>query len=330
MSEEGPRVRNICFTINGEDLLLLDPMHPTWSHVKFLIYQRELGTHEHFQGYLELDQQVTFAKLHTFEGLEGAHFERRRGTAKQARHYCEKPVAGCDCEACRAETAHPTKIDGPWLFGEMSAQGQRAELLEIKRELDRGMPLKRVQDGYFPEWVRFHKSFTEYRRGSTLPRDFKTKVALFIGPPGVGKSTLMKVIARVNGWSAYKVPAKKGSGLYFDDYDNQDVLILDEFSGATCPPEFFNLIADEHECVLPVHGGAGHQMVSKYLFIGSNYAPKFWWKHRSPIQLKQTLRRIDIVFKCGFKHDPLRFDADGNFLELHEGQYGFPENVHAL
>lgn len=323
--DNGPRVRNICFTINGDDLRLLDPTHPTWKHVKFLIYQREVGTHEHFQGYLELDQQMTFRQLHTFEGLEGAHFERRRGTAKQARHYCEKPVEGCDCEVCREEVRSPTKIEGPWTFGEMSAQGQRAELLEIKRELDRGMPLKRLKDSYFPEWVRFNKSFTEYRRGSTEPRSFKTRVFLFVGPPGAGKSTFMKLLAvRILGLSCYKVPHKKGSGLYFDDYDNQEVMILDEFSGATMPPEFFNLLADEHECVLPSHGGAGHQMVSKYLFIGTNYAPKFWWKNRSPVQLKQTTRRIDVVFKMGFVHDPLRFDDFGQKLELVEGDFGFP------
>jgi len=322
-TEVGPRVRNICFTINGDDLRLLDPTHPTWKHVKFLIYQRECGTHEHFQGYLELDQQVTYRSLHTYDGLEGAHFERRRGSAKQAAHYCEKPLAGCDCDMCREEAREPTKIEGPWIFGEMSQQGQRAELLEVKRDLDRGVPLKRIKDTNFPEWVRFNKAFTEYRRTSTAPRYWKTKVFLFVGPPGAGKSTLMKLFARYLG-TCYKVPHKKGSGLYFDDYDNQDVMILDEFSGSTMPPELFNLLADEHECVLPTHGGAGHQFVSKVLFIGTNYAPKFWWKHRSPVQLKQTLRRIDVVFKCGFLHDPLRFDVHGNPLELLEGQFGYP------
>ena len=245
------------------------------------------------------------------------------GSAKKAAHYCMKPVPGCDCDHCREEVRNPTQIEGPWTFGEMSAQGQRSELLEIQRELDRGITTKRLRKEFFPEWVRFGKAFTEYRRGITEPRDRKTVTFLFIGPPGRGKSTLMKRLARYIG-SVYKVPHKKGSGLYFDDYDNQDVMILDEFSGSTMPPEFFNLLADEHECVLPVHGGAGHQMVSKYLFIGTNYHPKFWWKNRSPVQLQQTTRRIDVWVKIGFRHDPSRFDEFGKPLELLEGQFGFP------
>lgn len=298
MSEERtPRVRNLCFTKNGDDMPLLDPCHPTWKHIRYIIYQRECGEQEHFQGYLELTEAHTYAQLHDFEGLENAHFEPRRGTVKQARHYCAKPVPGCDCDMCQQEAAAPTKIEGPWEWGECSAQGQRNELLEIQRDIERKTPMRRLAREHFPEWVRYRQSFNEYRRHQTEPRDFKTKVVLFAGPAGMGKSTLMKRIAAYIG-SVYKVPAKKGSGLYFDDYDNQDVMILDEFSGATCAPEYFNLLADEHECVLPVHGGAGHQMVSKYLFIGTNYAPKYWWKNRSSNQLLQTTRRIDVVFKC--------------------------------
>lgn len=318
----GPRVRNVCFTINrdGEhDLLLLDPTHESWVHCKYLIYQREMEGHEHFQGYLELTNAKTYAALHAMQGLEFAHFQKRYGSAKQASHYCRKPVKGCDCEHCTAEARNPTKLEGPWEFGEMSHQGASAALLEVKADLDRGVSLKRISDDHFPEWVRHNKSLKEYRRTHTAARTFPTIVCLFVGPAGTQKSTLMKLIASHLG-TFYKVPAKKGSGLYFDDYDSQDTLIIDEFSGATMPPEFFNLIADEHECVLPVHGGAGHQMVSKYLFIGSNYCPKWWWSKRNARQLKQTTRRIHYVFKRGFHYDPQYVQ------ELFPGQFGYPES----
>jgi len=176
-------------------------------------------------------------------------------------------------------------------------------LLEIQIKLDNKAKLTDIYRDHFGSAARHGKFFKEYKRQGTAPRNFKTKCFLFVGPGGAGKSTLMKLIAARLG-TVYKVPQKKGSGLYFDDYDGQDVLILDEMNGNKMPPEDFNSLVDEHEHVLTVHGGAGHQMVSKYIFIGSNYAPQFWWKKRNAAQLYQTTRRIDVVFKVGLKDMP--------------------------
>ncbi len=52
--------------------------------------------------------------------------------------------------------------------------------------------------------------------------------------------------------------------------------------------------------VIPSHGGAGHQLIAKYMIFTSNYHPKYWWKRRSPSQLRQTLRRIDWLFPFMF------------------------------
>lgn len=144
--------------------------------------------------------------------------------------------------------------------------------------------------------IRYGRAIKDYKRRRTPVRSFKTMVCMFIGPPGTGKSTCMKLIAERIG-SVYFVPGKKGSGMYYDDYDAEDVMILDEFDGDKMRPTEFNLLADEHPHVLPVHGGAGHQFVSKYLFVGTNYHPKFWWKKRNENQVRQTTRRIDVVFK---------------------------------
>lgn len=151
--------------------------------------------------------------------------------------------------------------------------------------------------------MRYGKSIIDYKRRKTPKRNFKTKVFLFIGPAGTGKSTLMKTLGAYLG-TVYRAPAKKGSGAYYDDYDGEEVTIIDEFDGDRMKPTTFNELADEHEFVLPVHGSAGHQFISKYLFIGSNYLPRQWWKNRNASQLRQTTRRIDVVFKVGFKQIP--------------------------
>jgi len=216
--QRAPTVRNICFTVNGDLIPLLDPLHPTWTNTKFLIYQREQEGHEHLQGYLELTNSKTFKQIHLMDGLEDAHFERRRGTAKQAAHYCMKPVDGCVCDVCDEERANPTKLEGPWSFGEMSAQGQRADLLEIKRDIDRGVTLKRLwkDADTFPMMVKFHKAFETYKRVSTDPRVHKPNVWLFIGPAGTGKTRTAIQLAQYLG-SYYVVPPK-ATGFWCDDY----------------------------------------------------------------------------------------------------------------
>lgn len=126
------------------------------------------------------------------------------------------------------------------------------------------------------------------------PRNSKTVTICFYGPSGVGKSRFATEFARCLG-PVYKVPQPKGSGLYWDDYDSQPVVFIDEMDGNYMTPTFFNTLCDRYECVVPVHGGAGHQMVASYIIICSNYHPKNWWKRRTPAQLQQTLRRIEVL-----------------------------------
>lgn len=291
--------RNVCFTywIPDEEVRdlswrLLDMS--LWPDVAYAIYSLEDGKNPggersglHFQGYIEFIGQKRITWMHeNLEGISGAHFEQRRGTQDQARAYCMKD---------------DTHVEGPWEVGEMRVQGKRNDLVDIKRKIDEMQPVNDLYDEHFSSMIRYKRQFVEYKRIRTPKRDFKTQCWLFVGPPGHGKSTMMTILARMLG-RVYFQPFKKGSGLYFDDYDGEDVMIIDEFDGDVMPPKFFNYIADEHPAVLPVHGGAGHQMVSKYLFIGSNYTPRMWWKKRNASQLRQTTRRIDVVFKFGFKY----------------------------
>lgn len=300
--ERLPQHRNVCFTVfgaEGTDLLLLDPW--SWPHMKYCIFSREVAPdtgREHFQGYVEFTQPKTFSALHSkCEGLEIAHFERRRGSAKQAIHYCLKPEPGCYCNICSSERSVPTHVEGPFEFGEKSVQGQRADLITIKRELDSGKSLKRVamDDELFPTFIKFPKALETYKRWTTRPRDFKPLVILCVGPPGTGKSRFMLQLANFLG-SVYLVPSKH-TGFWCDDYMQESVFFIDEMNGDKITPEFFNGLVDRYPFVVPSHGQAGHQLTSRYIFICSNYSPKYWWKKRSAVQLKQTLRRIDLVFK---------------------------------
>jgi len=288
-SDQIMRGRNFVFTINYglmEDGItpfpvtdLLPEEFPSW--LTYCTWQLECGEEEgtmHHQGYLEVQGQKSFAQLHEIPGFERARFAVRGGTQAQAVEYAQK---------------EDTRIEGPWVFGALKEQGRRSDLEEIRREILDGASLRVVQENHFASFVRYGRAFKEYKRQCTRPRTFKTIVILIVGPSGVGKSRYATELSRYLG-TVYKLPKPKGSGTYWDDYDGHDVTFIDEFDGNLMRPTDFNELADRYEYVVPVHGGAGHQFVSRYLIICSNYLPKFWWRKRSDVQLKQTLRRIDV------------------------------------
>lgn len=286
----GPRARNYLFTLNNPEGQLF-PSDDGWEkYIDFAVWQLEVGEETgtlHIQGYIECNDKRSWKQLHELPGLESANFRSRRGTQKQAIAYCEKPNDMFPDDN--------TRVEGPWRWGVPKAQGERTDLLEIKRRIDRGEPIVSIvrDTESFHACSRHLRFFREYKRMCTEKRDFKTIVFLFLGPSGVGKSRLISTIIKMLGMSCYKVPFPKGSGLYWDDYDGQEITFIDEFDGNYMRPAFFNLLCDRYECVVPTHGAAGHQFVSKFLFIGTNYHPKFWWRKRNANQLEQTTRRID-------------------------------------
>lgn len=283
------RARNFVFTINYgvmEDGVtpfpvtdLLPEEFPDW--ITYATWQLEIGENgtPHHQGYLECSGKYSFQQLHAIPGFERARFAVRAGTQEEARRYARK---------------EDTRIDGPWEHGQLKEQGRRSDLLEIKHEIDEGARLSAIQQNHFASFVRYGKAFKEYKRQCTPARAFKTVVILIIGPSGVGKSRFATELCRYLG-TTYKLPKPKGSGTYWDDYDGHVCTFIDEFDGNLMRPTDFNELADRYEYVVPVHGGAGHQFVSRFLVISSNYHPKFWWRKRSSEQLVQTLRRIDVL-----------------------------------
>jgi len=164
----------------------------------------------------------------------------------------------------------------------------------VKKDIDDGVNFSTIANNHFSSYIRYGRGFKEYKRLRQAPRSEKTIVCCIYGPSGVGKSRFATQFAKVLG-PCYKVPQPKGSGLYWDDYDGQPVVFLDEMDGNFMTPTFFNTLCDRYECVVPVHGGAGHQMVARYIIICSNYHPRYWWRKRSASQLTQTLRRIEML-----------------------------------
>jgi len=273
------RARRWTFTLNNY-VSLPDPS--LWEHCSFCVFQEEVGEARtpHLQGYVEFSTPRTFATIQALDGIGGAHFEVARGTPAQNEAYCSKEEG---------------RIGGPYTFGTISGgQGARNDLVVVRDAIRDGADVALLYEEHFASFIRHEKAFLNYKRHCQAPRNFKTVVFLLVGPPGTGKTRFAHSLMDYLG-TKYVVPHPKGSGTYFDGYDGQVSCLIDEMDGNFCTPTFFNQLADRYECTVPVHGAGGCQFVSRYLFITSNYLPKYWWKRHNA--LASCLRRIDVVFK---------------------------------
>lgn len=280
------RARSIVFTVFGDDpLLLLDPS--LWPHCTYCVYQREVcpkTSREHFQGYMELDTQVAYSTLHTYEGLDDAHFEPRRGSQLQAIHYCSKPNESFPDDISR--------VEGPWYFGEAKQQGQRADLIAVSDSIRKGASLKRIAMDHPAEFLKYPSGIKSMQLLFAPRRTEETICFVFYGAGGTGKTTFAHLLARYLGSHTYVVPAAKGSGLYWDGYQQGDVCIIDEFKGNRMQPTEFNMLIDRVPCQVPIHGGT-MEFNSRFVIITTNVSPRHWWPG---IQFQKSLRRRIVLF----------------------------------
>lgn len=202
------RSRAVCFTSFGTDYQLSPQF---WPDCSFAVWQMELAPdtlRPHYQGYAEFERAVSWTTLHRCEGLEEAHFEKRRGSQKQAIAYCEKV---------------DSRMDGPYRWGEPKSQGQRTDLEDMRRDIDDGHSLATVAKDHFPVWIKYPSAVKSYQALQAADRTELPTVYVLLGPTRSGKSRL----ARSMFPNAYWKPNMD----YWENYQYEDVIVLDEFYG---------------------------------------------------------------------------------------------------
>lgn len=258
--------RNWLFTLNNPET---NDLPEDWKHMRFRVYQRERGDAgtEHLQGYVEFTKPVRLVAVR--ELLPRAHWERRRGTQDQARDYCSK---------------EDTRIDGPWIFGELPRQGCRNDLQAVRDLIDGGAPEMEIAQTHFGAWCRYGRAFREYKRLRAEHRNFKTEVRVYWGPPGTGKSRRVMEESPDAYW-------KPGNCIWFDDYDGGSDVVLDDFYGWLPWSTLLNML-DRYPMKVQTKGGMVN-FCPKRIFITSNKPPEEWYSN--PHDMQALLRRIDFI-----------------------------------
>lgn len=273
MSQAPPKFR-WCFTLNNytenDWTSITDKLH---NVAKYAVVGRETGAEgtPHLQGFFNLKTKARLTAIKRWQGFERAHLEEAKGSDLQNQEYCSK-----DGDA--------------WSTGEPVNQGQRTDLrraAELLRES--GGSLKRVAEEFPTEYIKYHRGLESYRQlvAPPKPRDFKSEVIVFCGPPGVGKSSRVRELSP----TAYTKPV----GDWFDGWDGETDLVIDDFHGDIRFSLFKQLI-DRYECRVPIKGGFVNARPQR-IFITSNLRADEWYNSEKIGMAKDAIHRRITSYK---------------------------------
>ncbi|AWO14232.1 replication-associated protein, partial [Porcine circovirus 3] len=254
---ESPKHR-WCFTINNWTPTEWESIVECGGSIaRYLIIGKEVGKSgtPHLQGYVNFKNKRRLSSVKRIPGFGRAHLEPARGSHKEASEYCKK--------------------EGDYLeIGEDSSSGTRSDLQAAARILtETSGNLTEVAEKMPAVFIRYGRGLRDFCgvMGLGKPRDFKTEVYVFIGPPGCGKTREACADAAARGLQLYFKPR----GPWWDGYNGEGAVILDDFYGWVPFDELLR-IGDRYPLRVPVKGGFVN-FVAKVLYITSNVVPEEWY-----------------------------------------------------
>lgn len=238
----------------------------------YAIIAKEVGE----QGTKHLQMHAEFVNMKSLKQLKELcrriHAEKRQGSKQQASEYCKK--------------------DGNYYeIGKLKdSKGKRSDLDKVRSMVADGKPMGEIIEvcsNY--QAIRFAETLKKYKQKG---RDWKTEVHWFYGPTGTGKTkTAFEMSKPDNRWISLD------SLKWWDGYDGQEDIIIDDFRGSDCRLKTLLRILDRYEYRIEYKGGST-QLLAKRIFITCPYHPKNVYRNLEQSEdIKQLLRRIDHIIK---------------------------------
>lgn len=277
----------------------------------YLIFGREIGELKgtpHLQAYFELPRKRGPKALAKTLGIKGAWLEPAYAGSATCILYCKKG-AQSHAEWVKLKTHGPSYgVKADWEeYGTLMHAGKRTDIDAVKRDIEAGMSELELYKKHMSQMLRFGNGYMNYKRLCAPPRDTYTSIILILGDSRVGKTRMARILynSGMFGDGLYVVPEAK-SILYFDGYDGQEVVLLDEMDGSRMKPTMLNNLTDRYEYSIPVHGKANVQFVAKTIIIISNYSYEHWWADsKAYLPFEERLRE----WGCRFVIPNSRFTA---------------------
>lgn len=242
----------------------------------YIVYGYEVapttGT-PHLQGYVEFKNKKSISVCTKI--CNGIWMKAAEGTASECFNYAAK--------------------DGEFFEeGDIKKQGQRMDLEEAMLNIREGIdqldcmemdPMTYAKYGKFMEKYRI---LWEKKARKRVPYQKKT-VICHVGKTGLGKTR--KAIEENP--EAFLL-SKTITGLWWDGYDGEEVVILDDFRDADIPLNQLLRILDGYYVQVPTKGGST-TLLAKKIYLTSNVPPEEWYKGCDSESRNALFRRIDYI-----------------------------------
>lgn len=250
------------------------------STMSYLVFQREecpKTKRLHYQGFVvfKAPRTMKWIKKHI---SDKAHLEIAKGSVDSAVAYCSKVES---------------RVEGPYIFGEKPAQGKRMDLIQLGEELKTKRIDTVIREGT-DHWhtIARHMKFAErleriYTKDRT--RQFrKVQTTVLYGLAGTGKTRYC--FDRFDAKDVYKLDGWKKDSLWFDGYEGEKVLLIDDFYGWLKWGLLLKIL-DGYQLRLEVKGSTTYAEWT-HVVITSNKPPDQWYQKGCPPELARRLHKI--------------------------------------
>ena len=294
----------------------------------YLVYGEEVGDNltPHLQIFMQFKDQVSRKSL--CKKLFAAFFEKAYASnPKDSAGYCMKGE-----DTSKPYFQYFDKPSPTWRgaqYGEISQQGKRSDLSAVCERIQDGLSMRQVASEHPETYVRFHRGVDRLRGLLMPPRNLPEmpEVQVYWGPTGVGKS-----------YRAFKdfYPGEPRyvwsplSGKWFDNYDYEKILVLEEFRGQL-PLGFILMLLDWKECRVETKG-ASSQLQCDRIVITSPCHPSEWYsqdtwnKHDTYSQLTRRLTKVTHIPALGVGVTMTNpYPADETYPQFDDTEVGVPE-----
>jgi hypothetical protein len=297
------RGKQWCFTLFAYDEAKLRHFSE-FKTVKKFVCQEERSPETrrlHIQGYVAFDRRYRFNEviaITRFVGLPSAHVEGANGSEWQNYCYCTKSDTS---------TGRFRITKGEFVRPRSAARAERSqEFSSMVDDIKRGKSSHYIAITYPKLWLQRSRGIpalvNEFRIERSEPRS-KLAVCVLWGAAGVGKSFWARQYAVWHEKELYSMPPPSNGAVWFDGYNGEKVLLIDDMGCDAINPGLFLNLLDLYDLKVPVKGGFV-EAAWDTVIITSNFHPDSWFRE-SLIDRAAVTRRLTKVVECTVNMSPL-------------------------